>query len=58
MSAFANKVRACDKFGAPVQFNYKGKDTYETIVGGVVSGLLRLLIFVYICMKLAAVFGY
>ena len=58
MTAFVNRVRACDKFGAKVGLNFEGKHSYETIGGGVMSGLLRIIILVYLCMKLLVVFNY
>ena len=58
MSAFAKKVRACDKFASPVGLNFEGSKNHETIGGGSVSVLLRFLMILYLCIKLIAVFGY
>ena len=49
---FANRLRACDKYGAVMQLNYAGKDRYGTVGGGVASMLTQALILGYLIKQL------
>lgn len=42
-----NRIRHCDKFGAPVLLNFKGRDSFGTLGGGVASVLIYALILVF-----------
>ena len=51
MSALAEKVRRCDNFGARFSFSYKGAGTFGTLVGGVSSICLRILILTFMIVR-------
>ena len=40
-------IRNCDSFGRPIQFKYKQKDVYQTILGGICSIVAFLLIGIF-----------
>ena len=46
-SFFQRKLRSIDAFGAPIGVNYKGNDTYQTKLGGVVSLVTFVVILFY-----------
>ena len=52
------QVRDCDLFGKSVDLFVEGKSSYRTIGGGLVSLLLKLLIFMFFAMQLVAVVDY
>ena len=51
----AQKLRACDKYGASINFTYKRDETYKTLAGGLISLSLQILIFTYFAIQLLSV---
>ena len=57
MSKFiVSTVKSLDSFGKPLGFSYKDKETFTTIVGGVVTIISKLLLLAYICLGLKDVY--
>ena len=56
--SLAQKLRACDKYGATINFTYTREETYKTLFGGLVSLSLRVLIFSYFVIQLLSVIEY
>jgi hypothetical protein len=40
-----------DNYGEPVKLNYKGKETYQTLPGGILSMLVLLLMAIFTAIK-------
>ena len=53
-----NVFRSVDKFGAPVQLNYRGLSSYQTVGGALTTIMSYTLVIVYLCLQLAAVTSY
>ena len=49
-----NQLRAQDKFGAPVAFNYKGKETFQTVPGALISIIMNVFMIAYMIIKFMA----
>ena len=43
-----NFITAQDKYGHPIKLNYKGKATYQTFVGGLISIVFKVIIYAFI----------
>ena len=41
LSSFLNYLKSFDDYGAPVQVNYKGSDTFETGIGTIMSSFAK-----------------
>ena len=54
----ADKLRSCDKYGASVSLNYKRKAQHNTLIGGVTSVALQVLILIYFTVKCLEVANY
>jgi len=52
----AKWIRNVDSFGHPIQLTYKSEESFKTIFGGVVTLLTRLILIVYLCISLRAIF--
>ena len=50
-----NKIKSFDKFGAKVDFNFKGRIKSGTLCGGLASITLQSLVLIYFCMRAIAV---
>ena len=47
-----------DKFGAPVELNYRGLTSYKTVGGAMVTLVFYTLITVHLCIQLTSVATY
>mmetsp|Transcript_11629 Transcript_11629/g.17646 ORF Transcript_11629/g.17646 Transcript_11629/m.17646 type:complete len:120 (+) Transcript_11629:45-404(+) len=45
-------VKSYDIFGQPVSLNYQGQATYKTCPGGMISMVIKTMLFFYIILKL------
>jgi hypothetical protein len=50
-SAMVDKVRGQDAFGQPVNMNFQGNDTYQTIPGGIISVVMTIMLIGYFLLK-------
>ena len=48
--SFSNLLKSIDSFGHPIQVNYKGEETFKSLVGGVLS-LLSLALTLVLVLK-------
>ena len=55
---FLNALRNFDMFGSPISLKRKGKSTYPTAGGGLVSVCQRVFILSFFCIKLIEVMSY
>jgi len=53
---FKNAIRIFDMYGEPVKINYKGKETYQTIPGGILSISLIILMILFAGIKAKRLF--
>jgi hypothetical protein len=45
------KVRSQDAFGQPVNINFQGNDTYQTLPGGFISIIMTIMLLGYFLLK-------
>ena len=50
-SNLLNFIRNMDNYGVPVKLNFKGKDSYQTLPGGILSLILLLLMATFTAIK-------
>ena len=53
-----NRVRSCDKFGAPISLTIEGAERQGTLCGGLTSFLLTTIVFAYFCIRAVAMLNY
>ena len=54
---FGNFVRSFDVFGEPVSLNYKGEQSFKTIIGALFTLVLKLFIIFYAATALLDMFA-
>ena len=50
-NGFYEYIRGQDMFGQPVLLNYKGDDTFKTLIGGIITIGITLIIVAYTLLK-------
>ena len=45
--SFSNSIKKCDIYGVPVSLNFKGEDKFRTVIGGLTTLVISVLIFWY-----------
>ena len=55
---FIKFIKSFDKFGAALSLNYNGEDSYQTIPGGVLSLIFRVLVLYSLYHKLYQLFTF
>ena len=58
MSAFSDRVRKFDNFGARFSLSYQGEDTFSTFGGGTATICLKVMILTYLCIRTIALVDY
>ena len=58
MKRLKNNIKWWDDFGYPISLNYKGRSTFNTILGGSVSLLIRTLLLSYFIYQCISIFTY
>ena len=54
---FLHFVRSQDVFGEKVQFTFKGKKTYQTVVGAIASIIIKLILAFFIAYEFYVIFA-
>ena len=55
---FCNVLKTCDLYGKSIVLNYKGEQSFKTIIGGVASLFIFIFIIVYFLIQIQAMIHY
>lgn len=55
-SRFRNSIKSLDEFGNSIKIKYKGRDTFQTLVGGITTIIVKLFIVAYFLSNCTNVF--